>query len=237
MQWAETCGPVALVGSGEYLESMASIEGELIAGRAKKYVQLATAATPDGPEVVAKWERLGVAQAKRLGVEVETIAVYDSDSANSSEIAEKVKGAGLIYLSGGHPTFLADTLRDSLVWQQIVAEWKSGAALAGCSAGAMVMSTWVPSVRNIRHGGVEGLNVVENLRIIPHFDAYFSKLPDLFARFGLDRSTETTVIGIDEETALVGGPIQWSVKGRGSVWILSKHSKEEFRAGSTIELS
>ena len=236
MQWTDTCGPVALVGSGEYLPSMANIEGNLLAGRPKLYVQIATAATPDGPNVVAKWERLGQEQAKRLDVEAVTLKVYDNDDANSPDIAEMVRGAGLIYLSGGHPTFLADTLRDSLVWRAIISEWSNGAALAGCSAGAMVMSSWVPSVRNILHGGTPGLDVVSNLRIIPHYDAYFSKLPDLFARFGLGKSGDVTVIGIDEETALVGGPNEWRVEGSGSAWIIAKDEKQEFPSGTTVQL-
>ena len=62
-------GPLALVGSGEYLVEMAGIEGALIAGRAPKYVQLATAAVQDGPSVDEHWHDLGNAQAKRLGVE------------------------------------------------------------------------------------------------------------------------------------------------------------------------
>ena len=62
-------GPLALVGSGEYLPQMAEIEGGLIAGRPPRYVQIATAAVPDGPPVVERWHNLGRAQAERLGVE------------------------------------------------------------------------------------------------------------------------------------------------------------------------
>ena len=62
-------GPLALVGSGEYLPQMADIEAGLLAGRPSRFVQLATAAVPDGPSVVERWQRLGAAQAERLGVE------------------------------------------------------------------------------------------------------------------------------------------------------------------------
>jgi cyanophycinase len=62
-------GPIALVGSGEYLPQMAEIEASLIEGRPSRYVQLATAAVPDGPSVVEYWHDLGAAQAERLGVE------------------------------------------------------------------------------------------------------------------------------------------------------------------------
>ena len=40
-------GPLALVGSGEYLPQMAAIEAALLRGRPSRYVQLATAAVPD----------------------------------------------------------------------------------------------------------------------------------------------------------------------------------------------
>ena len=43
-------GPLALVGSGEYLEVMAGVEGALIAGRPRRYVQIPTAAAPEGPD-------------------------------------------------------------------------------------------------------------------------------------------------------------------------------------------
>ena len=61
--------PIALVGSGEYLPVMTDIERALMAGRSPKYVQLATAAAPEGDESLARWHALGRAQAERLGVE------------------------------------------------------------------------------------------------------------------------------------------------------------------------
>ena len=48
-------GPIALVGSGEYLESMLEIERELIADRPPRYVQLATAAAPEGQASLDRW--------------------------------------------------------------------------------------------------------------------------------------------------------------------------------------
>src|SRR5271154_1584865 len=101
-------GPLALVGSGEYLPQMAEIEGGLLAGRPPRYVQLATAAVPDGPAVVERWHNLGRAQAERLGVEAVILEINGRDDAQNATIAAQVDGAGLIYLSGGHPAFLAE---------------------------------------------------------------------------------------------------------------------------------
>ena len=61
-------GPLALVGSGEYLAVMAGVEGALIEGRPRRYVQIPTAAAPEGPARLQYWLDLGAAQAERLGV-------------------------------------------------------------------------------------------------------------------------------------------------------------------------
>ena len=199
-------GPLALVGSGEYLPQMAEIEGGLIAGRPPRYVQLATASVPDGPPVVERWHDLGRAQAERLGVEAVTLDVNDRHDAEDASIAAQVEGAGLVYLSGGHPAYLAETLRGTLVWDAIVAAWRAGSALAGCSAGAMAFSSWVPSLRHPREG----------------------------TRFLLPHDPMITVLGIDEETAIVGGPSYWTVKGRSSAWRLSDDVREQIVSGTSV---
>jgi len=175
-------GPIALVGSGEYLPEMADLEASLIAGRAARYVQLATAAVQDGPSVVDHWHQLGIKQAERLGVEPVIVPVNDHEDANNPDFADLIRGAGLIYLSGGDPNYLAETLRDSLVWSTIEATWREGAALAGCSAGAMALGAWIPSLRHPKKGSTEGLGLLQHLGVVPHFDAFAARVPDLLTR-------------------------------------------------------
>jgi cyanophycinase-like exopeptidase len=213
---------------------MTEIEGGLLAGRPARYVQLATAAVPDGPSVVERWHNLGIEQAKRLDVEAVIVPVSDRNDANNPEFAEMVTGAGLVYLSGGNPGYLADTLRDTAVWAAIVAAWRSGAALAGCSAGAMAMTSWVPSLRHPRSGGTHGLSLLPHMRVIPHFDFFSDKVPDILTRFLLPHDPAITVVGIDEDTALVGGPTEWTVKGHQSVWRLTREGREEFAHGAIL---
>ena len=227
-------GPLALVGSGEYLEVMADVEASLLAGRPRRYVQLATAAVPDGPDVVARWHRLGAEQARRLDVEPVILDVANRDDANDPAIAARVAGAGLIYLSGGHPAFLADTLRDSVLWTAILDAWRAGAALAGCSAGAMALTSWIPSLRHPRRGTTPGLGLLAHLRVIPHFDAFSRRVPDLVTQYLVLRDPSVSVLGIDENTALVGGPFEWTVRGQASVWRLDDDGREGFGAGATL---
>ena len=223
------------MGSGEYLPHMAPVESRLMAGRPARYVQLATAAVPDGPDVVRRWHELGRQQAGRLGVEAVIVDVSDRRDADDETLAAAIAGAGLVYLSGGHPGFLADTLRDSAVWAAIVSAWEAGSALAGCSAGAMALTGWVPSLRHPRSGDTPGLGLLPHMRVIPHFDRFAARLPDLLARFVLPSGRSTTLVGIDEDTAMVGGPLEWTVEGRQSVWVIDGSGRIEYPAGSTVE--
>jgi len=43
-----------------------------------------------------------------------------------------------------------------------------------------------------------------------------------------------TVFGVDEETALVGGPTEWTVQGRQSVWRLTAKGRVELLPGTRV---
>lgn len=227
-------GPLALVGSGEYLPSMLEIERSLIDGRPGRYVQIPTAAGREGANRLAYWVDLGRAQAQRLGVAAVPLVVTQRDEADDPQTAAQVAGAGLIYLSGGSPGYLADTLRDTALWRAVVAAWQGGAALAGCSAGAMAMAEWVPDVRRPTGRGRPGLGLLPQLRVLPHFDRMLGRMPDLLARPFLRGSAGVTVVGIDEETALVGGPETFTVAGHRSVWLLGDGSRQELKPGTEV---
>jgi len=217
---------------------MTEIERDLIAGRPLRYVQLATAAAPEGDESLARWHRLGREQAERLGAEQVVVDVRTREDAESKQWADAITGAGLIYLSGGNPAFLAETLRGTAVWHAIVAAHEQGAALAGCSAGAMALSDWAPRMRDLVHPNQPtGLRLVQQVRVIPHFDKMLGWMPDMLRNALLHKPEGTTLIGIDEDTALVSqGHGDWEVQGRQSVWVLGPGSRVEHKAGTRLTL-
>lgn len=227
-------GPLALVGSGEYLPAMLEVERALIAGRPPRYVQIPTAAAHEGEASLRYWTQLGRAQAERLGVEAVTVVARDRADADDPALAAQLEGAGLVYLSGGNPALLADALRGTLLWEAIVAAWEGGAALAGCSAGAMAMTAWVPRLRPARHGGSEGLALVPGLRVVPHYDVMRHRVP--FASWLARPPAGQVLVGIEEETALVGGPVEWEVQGRQSIWLLAPGEKRQLRAGERVAI-
>ncbi len=250
-------GPIALVGSGEYLPVLEPLERALIAGRPPRYVQLATAAAPEGPASLRRWHDLGARAAARLGVEQVIVPVVDRSSADDPESAAAVDGAGLVYLSGGDPRFLTETLRGTAVWASIVAAWRSGAALAGCSAGAMALSAGFPDLRHPWRPAVAGLGLVGMVEVLPHFDRFAARVPDALLRGISGAGPGVGVIGIDEDTALVGGLVppapgppaptawqagpagpgtRWQVIGRQSVWLLQPHGRVRVPAGQDVVL-
>jgi cyanophycinase len=236
-------GRIALVGSGEYLPVMHDIEAWLLADRPARYVQLATAAAPEGDRVLEKWHRLGAEAAARLGVEQVIVDVRTRSDADDPAHAAAIAGAGLIYLSGGSPRHLATTLRGTLTWTAILAEWRSGASIAGCSAGAMALGGYVPEIRHPNKGGTDGLGVVPDLRALPHFDKYSRFIPDAVMRPLI--SPGNVVVGIDEDTALLSdGPDSevedaddsstrtWAFRSRGigSAWTIEHDRKHRVNA-------
>jgi cyanophycinase len=231
-------GPVALVGSGEYLPVMDDVERGLLAGRPSVWVQLATAAAPEGQGSLARWHGQGAQAADRLGVTQVVVPVVDRVSADDEAIAGLVQGAGLVYLSGGNPTFLAETLAGTRTWAAIHAAWQAGAALAGCSAGAMALAGQVARIRGPIGHPVTGLGVVPGVVVLPHFDKMAGRVPDVVLR-GLLSTHGLMVLGIDEDTAVVGDPgtgEPWRVQGRQSAWVLTPDGRVEHPAGSEITL-
>lgn len=233
---ADAPGPVALVGSGEYLAVMEPLERRLIEGRPPRFVQLATAAAPEGPASLGRWHALGLESAQRLGVEQVVVPVVDRASADDPVLAAMVEGAGLIYLSGGNPVFLASTLRDTAVWTAIAKAWRDGAALAGCSAGAMAMASTVTGLRNPMRGPTPGFGVTPQLSVIPHFDRLAARMPDFVLNAVTNKPPGVTVVGVDEETALVGGPDEWEVVGEQKVWVLTSEGRAGYAAGDRLTL-
>jgi cyanophycinase len=232
-----TAGRIALVGSGEYLPVMQDIEAWLLEDRPPRYVQIATAAAPEGPASLKRWHDLGAKAAARLGVEQVVVDIRKRPDADDPAWVDAIKGAGLIYLSGGNPSFLARTLAGSKVWAAIEREWRAGASIAGCSAGAMALAGYVPDFRHPRGGGVDGLGLVPGIRVLPHFDRYTKWMPDFAMRPLVTPSAQ--IIGIDEDTAFIGEPSDtpdWSFtsRGRQSVWRVE--ADRRYRVNSPIEL-
>jgi cyanophycinase len=233
-------GPVALVGSGEFLPAMDEVDAGLLAstGRSRPRVAiLPTASWPDGEDVFHRWASMGVAHFSALGAEVEPVLVRDRFDADDAAHVQAIGEADLVYLSGGKPGHLTDSLAGSPVGDALVAAHRRGAILAGCSAGAMTLAGRHWDLRRRRLVWPlrwrDGLGVVPGVTVIPHYDAWPEPLSVLFI---LQAPRGTAILGIDENTALVGRDGAWQVQGSGRVTVWHGRNRERFRRGDVFRL-
>lgn len=166
----------------------------------------------------------GVSWFKRLGAtNVATLPLIDSTSADDLRIAEALSKTRLIYLLGGFPRHLGQTLSGSRCWQAILSAYRTGAVIAGSSAGAMVLCDYYydPSTSQV----MDGLKFVNGMCILPHHNAFGKDwVPRL--RKNLPK---LVLVGIDEETGCINADTQksWQVHGKGKVTLYYKnHIKE-----------
>ena len=220
-------GSLALVGSGEYLPAMAELERSLIDdgvknGKTATYIQIPTAAGQESQSRLNYWRDLGKEQADRLGIESIFLPIFTRKDAFNPEYLNQIQNSSLIYLSGGDPHYLAQSLIGTPLWDVIDQSWQSGSSLAGCSAGAMVLSSHIPHFRFSNKEPTPGLNLTPNIRVIPHFDKFFKWIPDSAAKVLLDVPDKTILIGVDELTAIVkrSGDDHWIVQGKAMVHVL-----------------
>ena len=236
-------GSLALVGSGEYLPAMAEFEKSLIDdgvknGKEARYVQIPTAAGRESTDRLEYWKQLGLTQAKAIGVEATYLPIYTREDAFNQKYVDAVANSALMYMSGGDPHHLAEVLSDTPLWSAIVENWKTGASLAGCSAGAMVLSAHIPNFRLLKKTATQGLNLLPEIRVIPHFNKFFKWIPESAAKVLLHVPDNSILIGVDELTAIVkrSGDTEWVVVGEAKVHVLKGLPDQQLHDGERIKL-
>jgi cyanophycinase len=215
---------------------MAETEGRLFDDRPKRYIQIPTAATGEGPERLKYWIDLGVAQAERIGVEPVPLAVATREQANDPSIVSQIDGAGVIYLSGGSPKRLVEILDGTALLERIRQAYEDGCPVAGCSAGAMGLGAWVPSLRGIIGADMRGFGFEPKVAVLPHFDRFGTRVPPGLTSTAIRPPHGVTLVGIDENTAIVGNHGKYEVTGHGRAWIIKGGEMRSFDAGEFLEL-
>ena len=180
---------------------------------------LPTAAAPDNNHRRAG--NNGAQWFRSLGAShVDVVPVTDRSSANDPALAARIRPARFIYMLGGFPGHLGETLKGSLVWQAALEAYAEGAVIGGSSAGAMVMCEhyYDPYESKV----LEGLMLLPNSCVIPHHNSSSRNWTTQLAA----QLPEDTLIGIDERTGLLNDSSgNWMVYGAGMVTL--------YRAGQT----
>lgn len=177
------------------------------------------------------WNARGVAHFTRLGAQVTPLMITERAHCGDAAIVRTLADTDFFYFSGGNPNYVVETWRGTAALDVLIERWHAGAALAGCSAGAMMMGARTIRVRDAMAGNAPNwataLDMVPGLAVLPHFDRMRHFLTDdRFARVLSTAPAGVTVVGIDEDTALLNIAGRWQVSGRQSVTV--------FEAGTAV---
>jgi cyanophycinase len=228
-------GYILLEGGAEFGGLMAEPDRralDLAGGPDARLSIIPTAAVPDNNHQQAG--QRGVRWFQKLGAtQVTALPLIDRISANSQVLAEALRRSGLIYLLGGFPHYLAQTLMGSLAWKVILAAYQAGSVIAGSSAGAMVLCEYYydPSAQSIK----QGLNLIPGACVLPHHNTFGKGWAKQLAQ----KHPVILFIGIDEETGMINESpqSQWRIYGKGSVTLYRRHQGKCPLKGETFALN
>lgn len=216
-------GPLALVGGDEWHPGCDFDVELLAASGGHEVLVLPTAAAYEHPQ---KAVDCATAWFASLGAAVRGLMVLGRTDAQDPVNAEAVRASRFVYLGGGSPMHLRSVLKSSAVWEALLEAWRSGAVVAGSSAGAMVLTD--PMV-DPRGGALTvGLGMVEQLAVIPHFG--HENAEKVHRSIAL-AAPGMAVVGIPERTALIRQPDgSWRSAGQGEVQVFVSGRPAGFEA-------
>lgn len=229
-------GHVLLAGGAEFGGAMATADREALAlaGGPDTPIRIVpTAAAPDNNHRRAG--NNGVRWFQSLGAtDVAAVPLIDARSANDKTVADELRNARMIYMLGGFPGYLANTLRGTPCWAAMQEAYAAGAVLAGSSAGAMALCEYLYDPFNGTIIG--GLGLVRHSCVLPHHNTMGSR----WAAQLQAALPHATLIGIDERTALLSSgsaPLrQWRVVGPGEAVLYRANQVEHYASGATLLL-
>ena len=233
-------GPVALVGAGEFLPAMLDFDRALLeaTGRARpRVVILPTASYPDGEDVFQRWAAMGVAHFASLGAEVEPVLVRTGAMPRTPPPARPSGRRTSSTCPGASLRTPSTRWPGRMVGRALLDANARGAVLAGCSAGAMALAghsfsfriRLLPWLLRWR----PGLGFVPGASVVPHYDAWPEPMSALIA---LQSPRGSVVLGIDEDTGIVGSDGSWQVRGRSRVTVWRGRHRERYKAGDTFRI-
>ena len=229
-------GPLALVGGDELRPGNEEQDRVLVeaAGGAPAFV-LATAAGRHRPHLAVAHAQ---AWFRTLGLEVEELPAVRRRDVTSEAVAARAGTGRFFYLVGGDPGIVPATLAGTPVWKAILEAWRSGAALAGSSAGAMALGSWT-LIRDRRPGDIRrrylpALGVVPRVAVIPHLETFgWQWVP---GALGDAVTNDAVLLGIDERSAALWRAGEWRATGPGAVTVFAADgSQRRSENGATIE--
>lgn len=226
---ALTAGPIALVGGDEFRAGCEGMDRGILEATHVPHPTLLVIPTAAASENPSRAASNGVAYFSSLGANASPLMVLDAAHASDDQLLAPIDTADVIYLTGGNPAHLLETLSGSVLLNKIRQALDRGAILAGSSAGAMVMGSWVQF-----KGWRKALGIVPGVAVLPHHE---STDPEAVAKELADTApSDVAVLGIDGKTCCFGGANGWKVLGAGGVTAYQGCGWRRFSSGEALTL-
>jgi len=158
---------IAITGSGEYLEPIKKYDQILLSKLPEKpkVVSFPTAAGLESEDRLKYWENLAINHFKSISVDHVNFNARNIQDLNSKEVLDAVTDSNFIYFSGGNPSHLYSSIKNTKFETALKDLLKRDGILAGCSAGAMIFAEKMIKGK--------GLNYIKNSIVIPHYGESF----------------------------------------------------------------
>ena len=222
-------GTMIFMGGGEFRPDCVPMDRAILArlpNQPPRVVIVPTAAANQGPIATAQ---AGVRHFDLLGAQAQVALIITRADAQDPVHVAAIEGADLVYLTGGDPWVLLQTLRDSRTWHALFGVWKRGGVVAAAGGSAMVLgdrmwwnNQWVP-----------GLGLAPRVAILPgHHPPADMQPGGGFGRLGV-----LVVIGIPVSTACASeyGNV-WYVSGMGKAAVYTDQSARLYAPGESFTL-
>jgi cyanophycinase len=228
-------GRLILAGSGEFTPAMDDLDREILASIGKPRPRVAIVPTASGLEdTPPSWIALGQTHFAALGADVVPVMVLRRDDARDSTWIDALRDVDWVYFSGGLPQHAINVLAGTPFWDEVLRLHRSGAVLAGSSAGAMMLGEKTYAPDDFDAAGLpqrvsmrDGLGVLGGHFVVPHFDLLSQLPPDRVQAWIEVWPEGLRGLGIDEDTAVVERTDGWTVHGRGRAVTMTSFERQQ----------
>jgi cyanophycinase len=207
-------GWLAMVGGHVWVAEQTRAIDELLLKEtgAKDVLVVPTAAAYEQPQKVVA---AATAYFSELGAKVKTLDVLSRPDASDKANVKAVKAAKLVYFGHGSPLHLRSVLKETPVWDALVAAWNDGTGVAGVGAGAMVLGD--PMVDPRGGAFTLGLGLVPSMAVMTTTHEWH----DETKRRTIQLATKgVPLVAVDDATAVMRSPEgKWSVAGVGAATV------------------
>ncbi len=256
-------GPIVLLGSGETSPSIRKVYDDLFQRfEPPVNVSILETPAGFEPNSDYVADQIGAYLEKRLQNHRPAISIIPARkrgtefSPDNPDLLAPMYDADLLLMGPGSPTYAARQLSNSIAWQTLQACQRLGMAIVFASATTIASSRYVLPVYEIYKVGddlhwQDGLDFFApyglNLVFVPHWNnndggkvldtshCYIGaeRYEQMIALLPDDDSVERTIVGIDENTALIFEPADGlcSVQGVGGVTLIRQGEELRFESG------